>query len=323
MGAYAFSRTQSDITEEVKRGKIDVRKPFLTKWGKFDENPIVVRDYLRDHSTEYLRELIFIRIISALEAFFTDSLRDVYVHTTAPFKNQDSAIQYTAGEILSCRSLDDLQNKILARDRRKLTSGGIFEAEKYYKKIFDIDFVAHATYGSIKEYYDRRNLFVHSLGMSESGVRLIAKTDRQYKVKYKTSSRELEVPGPYLSSCISDVGSFAADIHTGLIEIITRHEEQEDDDLDEPRNRLSLKIELKAINLKEFEPRFRFKLGDNVYSLSTFIESHKKTDQILEMVLIGWEGALSKYYNLVKKLKSEGKIGKIYGNFDGREFYKE
>jgi len=324
MGAYSFLSTQNYITYQIKLGKIDAKKPLSNRYANLEDNAEIVRDYLKNHSTEYLRELIFIRIISALETFFTDTLRDVFVHTSEPFKRQDATIEFNVGEILSSKSIDDLQNRILVRDRRKLTSGGISETEKYYRKIFEVDFNNYGhRYKKVKEFYDRRHLFVHSLGLSENGVKLIAKTDRKYKIEYSTDKRELDISEDYLLDCISEIRNFSSYIHTDIISKITKPQWKEKDFNDEPKNSLNLIIEVIDNNLKEFDPQFKFRIGEHVYSLANFLKSFDKKDGYIELKLVGWEGALNNYYRLIKQLKVEGKIGKIKGNFDGREWQKE
>ena len=323
MGSYAFSSTQSYISYQINIKKIDGDKPLSNRYFSLENNAKTVRDYLKNHSSEYLRELIFIRIMSALEAFFTDMLRDVFIHTHVPFKKQDSLIEFSVGEILSTSSLDDLQNKILSRDKRRLTSGGLLETEKYYKKIFEIDFSNYGhKYKNIKEYYDRRNLFVHSLGMSENGVRLLAKTDQKYKQDYDTDKRELDVPEDYLISCIDDIKNFTSYIHKEVVLKITKPQWQGKKDLDEQKSKLHLIIETRETGIEEFDPKYKFRIGEKVYTLNNFIEYIDIKEGMVEIKLLGWEGALSRYYRLIKKLKKDNRIGEIKGNFDGREWEK-
>src|SRR5690606_13323961 len=121
--------------------------------------------------------------------------------------------------------------------------------------------------------YDRRHLFVHSLGMSENGVKLTAKTDRKYKVDYGTDKRELDISEVYLLDCIAEVNNFASYIHTEILIKITKPQWREKGSSDEPKSKLHLIVELKDTPLNEFNPLFKFRIGESVYSLASFIES--------------------------------------------------
>ena len=51
-----------------------------------------------------LNEIVFVRLISALEVFLIDLVRDAFLETKEPFKNQDLTFQLSQAEILSIKS---------------------------------------------------------------------------------------------------------------------------------------------------------------------------------------------------------------------------
>lgn len=320
MGSFAFANTESLIGYKINQKKINPDSLLSIGNYRLTYTAKEVRSYLNNHSAEYLRELIFIRIISAVEAFFTDTLRDVYMHTHIPFSKQDSHIEFSIGEILSTRSLDELQNKILSRDKRKLNSG-LIETDRYYKKVFGVDFNNFGErYKAIKEYYDRRNLFVHSLGRSEDATRLIAKTDKKYKIDYATNKNELDVSEVYLINCINDIKDFSTYVHNKIIAKIAEPEWQDNSDDKVQKNTLCLKIELKEENINEFNPEYKFRVGESIFKLNSFLESIIMNENVVELKLVGWAGALYRYYSIIKKLKRLNKIGKMNCKFDDREW---
>ncbi len=323
IGSFTFSNTESYLGFQIEQKKIIGDKPLMFRRFAFKETADEVRGYLSKYSSEYLRELIFIRIISALEAFFIDTIRDVFIYTSEPFKNRDSKIEFSVGEILSYDSLDELFNKLLARDRRSLTSGGLSETEKYYNNVFDVDFNNFGiNYHSIKEFYDRRHLFIHSLGMAEDGVRILAKTDEQYRARYGTKEKGLDVSDEYLENCMNMVGKFISYVHNELVVKITKPQWKSKKDKDEAKSNLHLIINVIEKEIPEFDPAYRFKVGEKVYTLSSILESIEIKGDEIELKLIGWEALLHSYYKFIKKLKVVGKIKSIKGNFDGREWEK-
>lgn len=98
---FAFEQTEEVLRYRLNNKKsLDPNLSFLKQPTKYR----VKKEY-RLKMIGQLRELIFIRLISVLEAYLVDSVRDVFFQNKQPFKNQDTPISFTQAEILSISSL--------------------------------------------------------------------------------------------------------------------------------------------------------------------------------------------------------------------------
>jgi len=307
--SFAFWSADNFITNQILDKKIKRNKPLNIKKFSFEETPTVLQMHFRKHNIRYLRELIFIRIISLLEIFFVDAIYDVYLRTSVPFENENRSSDFSMGGILSHSSIDDLHNKILDRIGRSL-SKKLCEIEKYYKKIFGLNFLDYGTdYHKIEEYYDRRNLFVHALGVSSDGSKIVAKTDSTYRSKYNTTLRELSVDEEYILECLNEVSKFAAFVKDQLLLKIDSSEWSKKNE--ELQNK-HLYLEVKKIDsiVKELEPFYKFKSGAKIFTLKSLTESRDQEGDIVSLKLSGQDEIYS-YYYIIKKLEKQGKIIKI------------
>jgi hypothetical protein len=163
--------------------------------GSIDDRSTSARRKIRRHlaikakAEAILRELIMVRVISALETFLTDLIRDVFVVTKAPFMDKSVMIQMTQEELIANSTPTQILNRVINKETRKLTSGGFNEFIKYYRKRFDIDLSSLLPgYKVLNEYHDRRHILVHRLG----------RTDEAYRKKYSTDEKRLRVEADYL-----------------------------------------------------------------------------------------------------------------------------
>lgn len=260
-------------------------------------NKFIPREGFKELLSNDLRELIFIRIISALEVFLVDTVRDIFFITKEPFRISETVPKYNQAEILSADSMSMLYSKIINSESRKLTSGGFTEIVKYYKKRFDIDLISIPP-GKQKmdQYHDVRHLLVHRLG----------KTDKQYKEKYKTADKQVSVSKKYLYRCISDFQDFAKKINESLVE-------KYGDQVKEIENiKCERATQIRIINKKnddtEFlEPNFQFWVDDDIVHLNDIlIEKRIIDDSQFELFLAGTNNQIDSYRKImntfVKKL---------------------
>jgi len=126
-----------------------------------------------------LRQLVLISLITTLEVYFTQVIEEISKRDLSPFKIIDERVDYPKNQILNFSSLTDIEEEILTKETRRITSGGLEESFKYFKKRFNIDFKnLGINFKLIEEIHDRRHLFVHRNGSCDS----------QYLAKYPTSS---------------------------------------------------------------------------------------------------------------------------------------
>lgn len=189
-----------------------------------------VRDALRDHGVRWskyekmsksddhkrkveamLRELIFVRAISALETFLTDVIRDVFIVTKAPFMDKDLRIEMSQAELIGINTPTMIYSKIINRETRSLTSGGFNEFIKYYKKRFNIDLATiEPSYKKMNEYHDVRHILVHRLG----------ETDEAFRKKHHTSKKRLSIDESYIDGLLDDLDKFTEEVDCEIRSLI-------------------------------------------------------------------------------------------------------
>lgn len=72
-----------------------------------------LKQIAKDKRRDNLNTLIFVRIISTLEVFLVDLIKDAFLITKEPFKKQDLKIDMSHAEILSIKSAGNFYNKII------------------------------------------------------------------------------------------------------------------------------------------------------------------------------------------------------------------
>jgi hypothetical protein len=191
----------------------DVLKRALTakglRWTKAEKK--YRSDPHKGNVEAILRELIFVRAISALETFLTDVVRDVFIVTKVPFLDKSIRIEMSQEELIANNTPTKIFAKIINRETRSLTSGGFNEFIKYYKKRFNIDLAQISPgYKRMNEYHDHRHMLVHRLGQ----------TDEVFRRKYHTDSKELKIGAEYLDSLLRDLNFFVEAVETQVSKLI-------------------------------------------------------------------------------------------------------
>jgi hypothetical protein len=138
---------------------------FQTTIGITTHDVEKLLSYTRNRYPQKLRELVLINLISITEVFFVKLIKEIFYRDKSYFKINQK-IDLNISELFSYSTINLLHKKIINRDIRRLTSGGINEIEKYYKKYFGIDFASLGIpLKQYYEYFDCRHLFVHSNGI--------------------------------------------------------------------------------------------------------------------------------------------------------------
>jgi len=207
---YAADETASSIVRKLRERELDGNTKLYFEAREEDKYLISSSIFALGHRLKrqfprYLRELIFIRAISALEVFLVDSVREVFALTKEPFK-RNYVVEIPQAELLSAESLSEIFTKLIDRECRNLHSGGFNDIKKYYHKTFGINFAEYCSILRLEEYHDRRHLLVHRLGAADS----------VYQKKYHVQQKKLTVEEFYLLECIDTLLAFAGAINEQL-----------------------------------------------------------------------------------------------------------
>ena len=286
--SYAFAQA-----EEVLRYR--ARCQHHSQDGATDQDLVVVQPIkyklkasFRDRVRRQMRELVFVRLVSVLEAYLVDTVRDVFATTKQPFNDQGIQVSFTQAEILSVDSMSYVLSKIINKECRRLTSGGFTEIITYYRTRFDMDLSSIPPGKSaMAEYHERRHLLVHRLG----------KPDTQYRKTYTFTGKQVTVDEEYLTACFGDFESFIETVNRNLTTWLATQAS--------PRQSASAQslVTYRVVLKNDSEPAFfdeyfQFWVGDELFFLHDILKSKKYLSQHeCEIVLAAEPEALRIYYD--------------------------
>ncbi len=261
----------------------------------FYKSKALFRNRLRNQ----MRELIFIRLVSILEAYLVDTVRDVFLVTKKPFRDQTLQVGFTQAELLSARSISYILSKIINRECRRLTSRGFYEVIKYYKSRFNID-LASIKPGktAMGEYHERRHLLVHRLG----------KTDAQYRKNYGFTGRKVSVDEEYLLQSFDDFEYFIDQVNQAISTHIEKITDLKQQNATSP-SALYRIIKNTAVEPAIFNEEFQFWVGDELYFFKDIIGKKQYIgDREFELLLIGNEEVLRNFTKFIRRAEKKGHI---------------
>lgn len=237
----------------------------------------------------FLRSLVFIRLISALEVYLVDNIKYIFLKTRRPFKS-DTKIEFSQSQLLSFSTITELHESLMNKECRQLSSGGFEKIIKYYKSKFSID-IGSINPGKIvmEEYHDRRHLLVHRLG----------RTDIQYRKKYKFSKKGISISKKYLNEALINFKKFGIEINELIEKGIQKNCEPERfQDVKNIKFQFSYKEDIPLFAKKSF----KFWHNDYLVSVNDIV----RDIQFLEnnQLIIEIEGPSEKVTSFYRKVKS-------------------
>lgn len=187
-------------SERIELGFISDSDPVFYNQGEnfnviISSNKIEFDKRMSSDLPQYLRETIFIRLISVLEIFFVDIIKELFVSRKDLFKTEER-IEFSQGQLLSFNSISSLHTNLINNECRKIQNQGISRVSDYFKKRFNIDFkLCQIDLKEIVEMHDRRNILVHRMG----------RADESYKRKYKFEDSRITIEKKYIISSFSNI----------------------------------------------------------------------------------------------------------------------
>jgi hypothetical protein len=152
---------------------------------------------------EKLQELVFVRVITSVEVFLTEVVRDVYQLNKDLFFLDKKFHEISQAKLLNYKSVSEIASDIVNKDVRALSSGGLKEVEKYYKSVLKIElYDGGPGKRVINQYHDMRHLFVHRSG----------RMDSKYRHKYNLNGERVYMSEPILLEFLSCMKEFVDSI---------------------------------------------------------------------------------------------------------------
>ncbi|MEK4427793.1 hypothetical protein MHB54_00890 [Paenibacillus sp. FSL M7-0802] len=161
---YAYEGTQKSIKDDLRDGTITMASEFFYNNEIIARSPNEIQRKLSDTYRGFLRESLLVRLISSLEIFFGDTLREISNITTKPFESQKEKT-YKVSELLSIDSILRIHDDILANEIRAIVLGGFKNIRKFFSRNLNVEFGnSGLEIKLIEQVYDIRNLIVHNNG---------------------------------------------------------------------------------------------------------------------------------------------------------------
>ena len=291
---YAFDETEN-LLNYWKTNKLNfgIKTDFDYKLNR--PKAFNLKQIAKDKRRNNLNNMVYVRVISTLEVFLVDLIKEAFLITKEPFKNQDLKVDMTHAEILSIKSAKNFYNKVINKDCRKLSSGGFDDIVKYYKKHFKIE-LSNFSPGikKMQEYHDRRHLLVHQLGL----------TDYQYRKKYNTYATSISITDDYIINCFHDFQSFSKMVHDQMVYKI-KNQFNDDKKLKKIRERKIFVIASfneKMEGIKLFTENYEFWSQDQFYLFNDILDQQTKIDKnTIEYLISGTIKQIDDYLKIIKK----------------------
>ena len=181
----------------------------IRKWDKnLKELEVLISEIEADNLV--LNELIYTRLISALEILLIENLKDIFIRKPSMFKKMNKRIEFHYGEVLSYTEISQIFSKIMYQETRQLSNSGFTDILKYYRKI-GIELTSCGP-GKKKmiQYHEIRHLIVHRLG----------EVDDLYKKNYNYHDNKIQLSNSFLIQAKEDFKGFVIDLTKAVFDEI-------------------------------------------------------------------------------------------------------
>jgi len=254
--------------------------------------------YLRRAKSTFpkcLREMIYVRLLSAFEFYLIETIRSLFVSHRQLFHTAKE-LPFSVEEVLSTDSVSQLWSRILNADVRTLTSRGFKEIRKYFRRRIGIDFAEICpSVAQLEERHERRHLLVHRIG----------RTDDRYRHHYQTEERSVSISEAYLEDSLIVLVDFARKLDDAV-----RDRKAATIPIPSPRaavERLMLRVHVKCLPGRMFTDRhFRFRVDDDLSSLSDILISHYSRFEDHKLILEGPPLVVRAYLKRIKRANRRG-----------------
>ena len=295
----AYKVAIEEFKKQIKRDDIDQSLIDLAL-GENDSNiKALLFKYSFEHP-KHCRELTLIRMISILEVYLIDTIKEIFIQNKEQFL-KNGRYELEVRNLLTCTDITLLQERFIDSICRKLHNGGLKELKKFYYDYFKVDFnkFQYKTNGTntnikdLEKYHDMRHLIIHRLGI----------VDDNFRHKYNVKINNIQLSDENMDIIFNSIIRFVSYINTVLQNYIKIN-------INEPFLNIKLKI-LDDIGYKLLDKNLELKIRKNYLIRLDHILKEKKEyedSKIIELTLTGEIIALRKYHKLLKKSEERREI---------------
>ncbi len=298
--SHSFELSSRKVLENVSA--TELHKPVLIGQGGANvpiaKNAFHYKARLEGQLSRYLRETVYVRLISALEVFLVDLTREVLTRRPELLAKIEGEATFRYGQLVSFASVPELLASIVNKECRKLQNGGFGEIVKFYRKIVGIDLRNAKEGGRLPEMYERRHLLVHRLG----------RVDDKYRHDYNVNLKSITVDASYLASAFTVILSFGNDVWSGAQAVISSTLQSKI-----TQRQLSIVVEAEPLSPRGREALdqdycFPDSSGERVVRLRDLESERASKEGITRVALRGDAAHLKQYMRYLKKLLRKGDI---------------
>lgn len=257
---FSYDEAVLRTTQKAKDGYLDKSEPIfrtLSGSNEFElaKNLKALHHKFKKSFRTILRETVFVRAISVLEVFLIDTVREIYLARKDLFKGSDiNTLSYT--HLLSFKNQSEILSYIINRECRKLQNDGFINICKYFRNKLNIELNNFKDpLNLLFEYHDKRHLLVHRLGL----------TDKEYRHKYNTRDRQVDINEKYLIGAFKNIRAFCEFVLDEYTNVINSTDNLLDQ-TDEPSATIDLKT-LDKIGKEAIKTNYTFSFDDNIVQL--------------------------------------------------------
>jgi hypothetical protein len=223
-------------------------------------------------------------------------IREAYAARRDLF-HSDAPVTMSTRHLFSFRSLSQLSGYLFQKEVRSLQRGGLPVFQRFYKSRLAVDFKNFAgDFDQIVEYHERRHLFVHRLG----------RTDSRYRKLYDTGAETVNVGKRYVTTAFTLLTQFAEFLDSEVSRSLVSHHP-------EPLHRsylssLAVRIHLLAPTARDrLLARHSIITGEDVIDFADLVTSFALLDSGLHQVEFrGSRAQLGAALKVIKRIKREG-----------------
>ncbi|MGK5059074.1 hypothetical protein ACQ4WY_19310 [Janthinobacterium sp. LB2P49] len=247
--------------------------------------------FLNLEAQNYLREVIFVRLISATEVMLQDYAQIIYSANRATLLGKE--IKIDTNLLSTFQTIDEVWSKIVREECRNLNGRKFSDIIEYYKIKFNINLRRFAEILAIEEMYDQRNILVHALGH----------TDDAFRKKYSSNQSFLAITDKNLRQCFTNLEAFHEFVRRASFKKIN------------PTNginrsfQLVLKIRINEESANHlFDPNYLFNFKNKMHPLSSVTISNLRNKTEVDLILSGPREIVSEYIQIIKHIEDTRKI---------------
>ena len=293
---YAYNQTDYFLMLKKKHSK-----DLMNLDVKIEKQPNFYRKKKSNTTSaneKNLSEIIFIRVISALEVYMKDSILEIFRKNKLPFKKLKKDLKFNYNELLSFKSTADIINKLIKTELKEVKNGGISELVKYYNNTFDLNIsTTSPEFKKLLKYHDQRHIFVHRLG----------KTDDIYRKKYEPNTF-LSIDEDYLMTCINDFTVFGNQIEE-LLEIKFKDEYYKIQQSKKPEKQIRFSVEILKGKPEIFNFNYEFWVDDQPVMFGNILRNREDIDTKKFIISVaGKNREIENYMKIVDSFTSKNKI---------------